>query len=160
MTSTRNYIGSSFGSKLRLAISELRKYHYMFGMPYFDDTEEMGEFSNHSKGVSKIRSALNIGVLNVKKVYKISIAGKDITLFGLGLSGASGESRFMLIIDLGTPKHTAFLPYELLVVNGEVHMLHSRFRIALSFPDLTMTTFTKIMSTPSDIEDMLDPLVE
>jgi hypothetical protein len=39
-------------------------------------------------------------------------------------------------------------------------MLHGRYRIALSFPDLTMGTFSKIMSTPGDIEDLLKQLVE
>jgi hypothetical protein len=34
-------------------------------------------------------------------------------------------------------------------------MLHGRFRIALSFPDLTMGTFSKIMSTPGDIEEAM-----
>ena len=63
-------------------------------------------------------------------------------------------------IDLASPKHTAFLPYELLVDDNEAHMLHGRFRIALSFPDLTMGTFTKIMSMPGDIEDLLKQLAE
>jgi len=66
----------------------------------------------------------------------------------------------MPIIDIDNPKHTAFLPYEILVMNGEVHMLHGRYRIALSFPDLTMGTFTKIMSTPGDIENAFIQLVQ
>ena len=66
----------------------------------------------------------------------------------------------MPIIDIGTPKHTAFLPYEVLVVGKKVHMLHGRYRIALSFPDLTMGTFSKIMSTPGDIEELLEQLVK
>jgi hypothetical protein len=39
-------------------------------------------------------------------------------------------------------------------------MLHGRYRIALSFPDLTMGTFTMIMSTPPTIKKMLEQLVE
>ena len=54
----------------------------------------------------------------------------------------------MPIIDIAQQKHVTFLPYELLVVRKEVRMLHGRFRIALSFPELGMGTFTKIMSTP------------
>ena len=57
----------------------------------------------------------------------------------------------MPIIDIAQQKHVTFLPYELLVVGKEVRMLHGRLRIALSFPDLTMGTFTKIMSTPGEI---------
>ena len=64
----------------------------------------------------------------------------------------------MPIIDIAQQKHVTFMPYELLVVGKEVRMLHGRFRIALSFPDLTMGTFTKIMSTPGEIEDLLSSL--
>ena len=66
----------------------------------------------------------------------------------------------MPIIDIAQQKHVTFLPYELLVVGKEVGMLHGRFRIALSFPDLTMGTFTKIMSTPGEIEDLLSSLTK
>ncbi len=66
----------------------------------------------------------------------------------------------MPIIDIGTNKLTAFLPYELLVLNDKAYMLHGRFRIALSFPDLTMGTFMKIVSTPGNIEDMLESVTQ
>ncbi|MEZ4899631.1 MAG: hypothetical protein R2806_22490 [Saprospiraceae bacterium] len=96
----------------------------------------------------------------MKMVYKVNVPGKNLTLYGLALSGDDGEAKFMPIIDIHVPRHTAFLPYEMLVMNNEVHMLHGRYRIALSFPDLTMGTFTKIMSTPGHIEDLLKQLVQ
>jgi hypothetical protein len=37
-------------------------------------------------------------------------------------------------------------------------MLNGRYRIALHWPELTMGTFTKIMSTPGDIKDMMKDL--
>ena len=77
-------------------------------------------------------------------------------MYGMALDGERGESRFLPIIDISNPMHTAFLPYELLVVDNEVHMLHGRFRIALSFPDLTMGTFMKIVATPKDIKRILE----
>jgi len=64
------------------------------------------------------------------------------------------------IIDIAQQKHVTFLPYELLVVGKKVHMLQGRFRIALSLPDLTMGTFTKIMSSPGEIEDLLSSLTK
>jgi hypothetical protein len=90
----------------------------------------------------------------------VEIPGKNLRLYGFSLSGEKGETHFMPIIDTSEPKHTAFLPYEFLVMDKEVHMLHGRFRIALSFPDLKMGTFTKIMSTPGDIKDLLKSVVE
>ena len=131
----------------------------MFGMPYFDDVEELEDFDSHAEAVKEIDTKLKAGVSNVKLVYKVDIPNTDLTLYGLALSGENGEAKFLPTIDLTSPKHTAFLPYEMLVNDKEVVMLHGRFRIALSFPDLTMGTFTKIMSTPGDIEDMLEQLV-
>ena len=149
-----------FGSEDGLDADDLEDYNYMMGMPDFDDTEELGEFNSHADAVKKIDANLKKGVPNVKLVYKYKVPGKDLTLYGLALSGEDGEAEFLPTIDLGSPKHTAFLPYEILVDGDEVHMLHGRFRIAIAFPDLTMGTFTKIMSTPGNIEDMLTQLVE
>lgn len=152
--------GTSFGSEKGVKLEDLRKYHYMFGMPYFDETEEFGDFNNHEEAIAKIEKSLKWGKTGVKLVYKHDVPGTKLTLYGFALDGEKGESNFMPKIDIGSPKHTAFLPYELLVMDNEVHMLHGRFRIALSFPDLTMGTFTKIMSSPGDIEDLLKQLVE
>ena len=151
---------TSFGSEKGEEIDDLRKYHYMMGMPYFDDTKELGEFSSYNQALNKIESSISKGMPGLTKVYRLDIPGQDLTLYGFALGGENGESKFMPKIDVSTPKHTAFLPYEILVMGNEVHMLHGRFRIALSFPDLTMGTFTKIMSSPGDIEDLLKQLVE
>ena len=132
----------------------------MFGMPYFDDTIELGDFDNYTAALAKVESSVKKGIPNVKMVYKVAIPGKELTLYGFALSGADGESRFLPIIDINKPKHTAFLPYEILVMGNKVYMLHGRYRIAISFPDLTMGTFSKIMSTPGNIEDLLKQLVK
>ena len=160
MEGIATYSGTPFGSKKGLKTDDLRKYHYMFGMPYFDDVVELGDFDSHSEAVASIDKALKEGKPGVSLVYKYSVPGTELTLYGIALSGEKGESSFLPKIDLDTPKHTAFLPYEMLVNGDEVVMLHGRYRIALSFPDLTMGTFTKIMSTPGDIEELLQQLVE
>lgn len=149
-----------YGSKSGLTTKDLRKYQYMFGMPYFEDNIELGSFGSHQAAISTIDANIAKGIPNVKMVYKITIPGKELTLYGFALGGEKGESKFLPTIDIAEPKHTAFLPYEMLVMNNKVLMLHGRFRIALSFPDLTMGTFTKIMSTPGDIENMLKQTVK
>lgn len=160
LKSINGYKGTSFGSKDGVETEDLREYQYMFGMPYFDDTEELKAFDSYALAVTKIDDNLKKGVANVKLVYKINIPNKDLTVYGIALSGEDGENSFLPKIDISTPQHTAFLPYEILVMGDEVHILHGRYRIAVSFPDLTMGTFTKIMSTPGDIEDMLAKVVE
>jgi hypothetical protein len=126
----------------------------MMAMPYFEDDVELGSFPTFNDAVSSIDKKL-AGSKTVQKIYEVSFADKEIKLYGVGISGEAGESKFMPIIDFGEQKHTAFLPYELLVYKNKAYMLHGRFRIALSFPDLSMGTFMKIVSTPGEIEDAL-----
>jgi hypothetical protein len=160
MSKLGNYNGSGFGSEKGLDEKDLSKYHYMIGMPYFDDTEELATYKTQDEALKVIDNSIKIGVPNVSEVYKVDIPNSNMRLYGFALSGPTGEAEFLPIIDIKAPLHTAALPYEVLVVNGEVHMLKGRFRIAIAFPDLTMGTFTKIMSTPGDIEDLLEQLVE
>ena len=66
----------------------------------------------------------------------------------------------MPVIDFGKRRHAAFLPYGVLVMDGKVIILPSRFHILLSFPDLTMGTFIKIMTTAGEIKKILEALTE
>lgn len=160
MAATGDFKAVTFGSKKGLSEKSLRKYHYMFGMPYFDDTVELESFSNYREAVTSIENNAAKTGNKLELLYKIEIPGKDISLFGFGIKGDKGEAKFLPIIDIGKPKHTAFLPYEVLVDGNQVHMLNGRYRIAIAFPDLTMGTFSKIMSTPGDIEESLERLVQ
>jgi hypothetical protein len=58
----------------------------------------------------------------------------------------------MKVIDFAELKQTPYLPYELVVSEGNVYTLHRKFRIAQSFPDLTMGTFMKISGAPGAID--------
>jgi hypothetical protein len=60
------------------------------------------------------------------------------------------EAKFLPIIG---EKHIAAMPYEIILEDKEATMLHGRFRYALYCPELKMGTFTKIMSTPGNVED-------
>lgn len=152
--------GTMFGSSAGLSAKELRGYHYMMGMPYFDDNIELNSFDSYDKAVATIDANLSNGVSNLRKVYTVTLKSKKIKLYGIGLSGANGESSFLSTIDGTSPKHTAFLPYELLVFDNKAYMLHGRYRIALAFPDLSMGTFMKIVSTPGSIEELLKKATE
>ena len=160
MKVSNDFSGKSFGSKNGLTEKNLQNYHYMIAMPYFSDVVELAKFDNYAVAVAKIDANLKKGLPNIKMVSKVSISGKNLTLYNFAISGEKGESKFLPIIDLGQIKHTAFLPYEVLVIENRVVMLHGRYRIALSFPDLTMGTFAKIMSTPGDIENQLKEIIK
>jgi hypothetical protein len=159
MTFVGPAIGTQFGMEKGLDPKGLAKYHYMFGMEYFQDVVELTEFSSYDVAKAVIRSKLAKGG-DTNLVYSVEIPGQRATLYGIALSGETGEEHFLPIIDIGKPKHTAFLPYEILLLDNKAVMMHGRYRIALSFPDLTMTTFGKIMSTPGDIEDLMRSVTE
>ncbi|NNF33924.1 MAG: hypothetical protein HKN68_07435 [Saprospiraceae bacterium] len=148
--------GVEYGSKKGLEEARLQRYRYKVLMPQFDDTQVLAKFDSYEEAVNTIDQNLKNGIANLTEVYSVTLPDKKVKLYGIGLSGENGEGKFMPKIDISTPKHTAFLPYEILVVDNKVHMLHGRFRIALSFPDLSMGTFMKIMSTPGDIKDLME----
>ncbi len=156
MKKSGKYIGTPFGSKDGLSVDDVREYQYTFGMPDFDDVIELEDFDSFAAAKKKVEGNLKTGINGLKLVYSIEIPDTELKLYGIALTASDGEKEFLPKIDLGSPKHTAFLPYEILVKGDEVIMMHGRYRIALAFPDLTMGTFSKIMSTPGYIEDSLE----
>ncbi len=148
--------GETFGSEEGYDIGKLRAYRYMATMPKFDRTKKLNEFTSYDEAVATVDANFTKGVTDLEKVYSVEVKDQKIKLYGIGLFGDKGESHFMRKIDINEPKHTAFLPYEFLIIDNEVHMLHGRFRIALSFPDLKMGQFMKIVSTPPNIKKLLE----
>ncbi len=146
----------TFGTKSGLSAKKLRKWHYMFGMPYFDDPITLASSGSYQQAVKKIESALAAGKGGAKKVYRIDIPGKDETIFGVALTqGKGSDATVMKAIDNGTLRHSAHLPYEILVSGKKAYILNGKFRIALSFPDLTMGQFMSIKDAPDAIENAL-----
>lgn len=150
----------AYGSQKGLELEDLFEYQYMFGMPEFEDQVKLKEFKSFEAAQAALKKGLARNSREAQLVYSIKLKGKKVALYGIGLFGADGEQKFLPIIDINNPKHSCFLPYEILILDNEVYMLHGRFRIALSFPDLTMGTFSKIMATPGDIEDAMRALLE
>jgi uncharacterized protein (DUF302 family) len=147
---------SGFGGSL--TVNKLRKYHYKMMMPYFSDPVELKEFNSFEEGVKTIEKNLAAKKGNTKLVYSLNFVSDKVAVFGVGLlDAATGEGNFLPIIG---EDHLAAMPYEIILQNKTATMLHGRFRIALFWPGLSMGTFMKIMSTPGNIEDTLQGLVE
>ena len=147
----------------KLTAKDLRKYHYMFGMEYFDDPSELAEYDNHDEAVAAVEKGLAEGRGGATKVYRIDIPGREETVFGVALndSGCSGDKYIMSRVDKAPIRSTGHLPYEILVSDGDVYALYARFRIAISWPNLPMiqsdtgATFFNIMCAPNAIEEAL-----
>ncbi|MDM8546130.1 hypothetical protein QUF61_06515 [Candidatus Venteria ishoeyi] len=151
----------AFGSEDGKNADDLREYHYMMMMPYFDDQVELAAYGSYEAAVKAVDAGLSAGKGGTKKVFRIDIPGKKETLFGAAISkGEGADAGIMKIIDTGKLKHAAHLPYDVLVTaDGKVYMLHGKFRIAQSFPDLGMGSFMEISGAPDAIEEALSAAV-
>ena len=110
------------------------------------------------EGLAVIEKNLKAKKGNTQEVYRLIYGNEKVAVFGIGLRNKEeGESHFLPIIG---EEHAAALPYEIILQDNKATMLHGKYRIALHWPDLTMGTFMKIMSTPGDIEDALEALCE
>jgi len=153
-----------------LTADDMRGYHYTFMMEYFDDPSDLGSHGDHAAAVKAVEANLAAGKAGTSQVYKISMGkdteGNEMTLFGVALGGTgekdcSGDKYIMDKIDRSEIRHSAHLPYEILVYGDEVEALFGRFRIALSWPHLPMmasetgATFMSIMCAPGSIKDAL-----
>lgn len=175
-----------FGAK-GLTAKKLRKYHYMFGMEYFDEPSVLAEFPSHEEAIAAVEAGLAAKKEGVSKVFRIDLSGKQESLFGVAMAGKPGSTKItkestpgdeqfgaqmtgapeadqyiMSVIDFGENKGTAHLPYEILVSGKSVYALYARFRIALSYPDLKMmgsNSFMNIMEAPEAIRKALQKTV-
>jgi len=154
---------SSIGNEFKpfggfIKAEKLGKYHYKIMMPYFSDPVTLNEFSSFEEGLKVIKNNLKAKKGKTVEVYKLIYKNEKIAVFGVGLqSKEDGESIFLPKIG---EAHVAALPYEIILQGKKATMLHGKYRIALHWPELTMGTFMKIMSTPGDIEDTLEGLCE
>ena len=136
----------------------LKKYHYKIMMPYFTDPVTLNEFSSFQEGLEVIERNLKAKKGETLLVYKILYSNEKVAVFGVGLENQEeGEAYFLPTIG---EDHIAAMPYEIILQGKTATMLHGKYRLALHWPDLTMGTFMKIMSTPGDIEDALKGLCE
>ena len=67
------------------------------------------------------------------------------------------------IVDFEGNSKVAYFPYEVLVDGKNVEALHMRFRMAVHFPDLSMTGkhgFTKLISAPGATKKAFEAILE
>lgn len=160
------------------------KYHYAMFMPYFEDVTLLNKFKSYGEAVKEVEANLAKGAGGTKKVYRIDIPGKEISVFGVAIpvgddaaynkaveeakknfteptatNAVDTDKAILDIIDYTDIRSTAYLPYELMVQGKNVIALAGRYRIAVHFPDTKMVGkhgFTKIMSAPGGIKDALE----
>ncbi len=161
----------AFGSEKGIDEEKLGpgKYRYGFMMPYFHNVDLLKKHPDYKTAVDTVERNLAAGEGGTKKVYRIDLPGKEVSVFGVALTQGAidgpdqgdkdTDKEILGIIDYRELRHTAYLPYELMVVGNRVIALQGRYRIALHFPDTKMMGahgFTKIMSAPWGIKVALE----
>ncbi len=156
-----------FGAK-GLSLSKLRKYHYTFGMEYFNNVYKLAEYDSYQEAVKAVEKHLASNKHGIGKVYRIDIPGKEETVFGVSMKGVTPEDKYyddkfqMSVVDFAPVRSTAYLPYEVMVEGNKVVAMHMRFRMAVHFPDLKMmgaASFMTLMPSPGAIETVLSNTV-
>ena len=149
----------AYGPKDGRTAKDLKGYHYMFGMPYFDEPSEIAHFGSHEQALKVVEKGLAARRGGASQVYRIDLPGTEESVFGVALTdGCGGDAFIMKEIDFKPLRSTGHLPYEVLVTGSEVLALHAKFRIAMNFPDLAMmgaNSFMNIRCAPDAIEDAL-----
>ena len=138
-------ISSSFNSLKdsvdKLDEDNIEAYHFMIGMPYYKDVNELGKGST---------SELLVKVQNYKKgkfvLFTLKLSN-DSYLVGYDLSKRT--KKFVKKIGRA---NGAVLPYVISIENGLASSLEAKYYLAVSYPLLTMTEFTTIATIPGAIK--------
>ncbi len=125
----------------------LSSYHFMMGMPYYEENAVLSEGDN---------AVLLEKAKNYKKgknlIFELQIA-EGRTLLGYAL----GKKTSKFVKKIGY-QNAQVLPYTILIEEGKAKMLAPKYYIAVSYPQLTMGEFMTIASVPGAIEkDLAKP---
>ena len=148
-------LGAGLGFGGDETAEDLPKYRYLVGMERFDSEKNLlAQHVSFDEAVKSVQDNLAKGAARTSKVYEVVIPEKKMAVFGVAMNDETlGDGRW--IAKIGGQDSIAALPYEVYVVNNSVYALFGRYRIAVSFPNLSMGHFMRIHSTPNEIVDML-----
>ncbi|MCH9812350.1 MAG: hypothetical protein K0U47_00195 [Epsilonproteobacteria bacterium] len=125
-----------------LKYKKIDGYHFMMGMPYYEDMITVAKGDSSQALFEKLQNKDD-----GKKLLFSKILSKDRILVGVKL----GKKTSKFIKKIGV-NNAVLLPYPLLIENGEAKILAPKYYIALSYPLLKMTQFMKISTVPGAIE--------
>jgi len=135
--------GELKGSKDSLDQDDIAQYHFMMGMPYYEDMIKVAKGENLAQKLER-NAAKNI-------IFKIQTG--DAILYGIAMPTEKGEKYY--IPEIEGQRNTAFLPYMLMIEEDEAKILHPKYYLAIAYPNLSMGNFMSISATPGDIEEYM-----
>ena len=135
------------GSVDKLNFDDLAGYHFMMGMPYYEDADELGTGSNDE---------LLAKAKNYKKgklvIFELKLSDNS-TLVGYEL----GKKTRKFVKKIGRA-NAAVLPYCVVIEDGVASSLGAKYYLAVSYPLLSMGEFMTISTVPGAItKDLTKP---
>jgi len=130
------------GSKDTLDDDDISGFHFMMGMPYYEDEDTLAKGSN-SELLSKVKASGNV-------LFELQLSDNS-TLVGYKLGDVT--SKF---IDKIGRANSAVLPYCISIEDGKATALAAKYYLAISYPKLSMGEFMTISDVPGAILDDLE----
>lgn len=130
-----------------LEFDALTGYHFMVGMPYYNEPDELGKAgANTAELVEKAK--------NFKKgkavIFELKLS-ETTTLMGYDL----GKRTKKFVKKIGRA-NAAILPWVVSIENGKATALNAKYYIAISYPLLDMGGFMGIATVPGAITKDLE----
>jgi hypothetical protein len=145
--SLRDAFGELKGSGDKWKFDDLASYHFMMGMPYYEENAVLAEGDN-AELLEKAKSYKK----GKNLIFTLKISDER-TLIGYAL----GRKTTKFVKKIGY-QNASLLPYTVLIEEGKAKMLAPKYYIAISYPQLTMGEFMTIASVPGAIEkDLAKP---
>ena len=117
-------LGASTDTKHVISDDNLEHYHFMFGMPFYEDMVKVAS-GDKEKLIKSLKA--NAGK---DLIFELNL-DNGAYLAGVKISGNRGEDFYTDKID-PKAKNVASLPYMVVIENGEAKIMHAKFYLALS----------------------------
>jgi len=126
---------------------DIAGFHFMMGMPYYNDVDKLGEAS-HNELLSKARKYKK----GKNLIFELKLSDKS-TLLGYEL-----DKRTKKFVKKIGRANAAVLPYCISIEDGLASALGAKYYLAVSYPLLTMGEFMTISTVPGAInKDLSKP---
>ena len=136
--------GTLTGGASTLEDDDIADYHFMMGMPYYEDMIEVAEGKGLAAKLEK----------NAKGKIVFTQKAGNATVYGIAMPKIEKE----YVSTIKAAPHAAFLPYMVMIEGDKAMILHGKYYLAISNPTLSMGDFMGISSTPDDIEEQITAL--
>lgn len=119
----------------------LAGYHFMVGMPYYEDMSVVGEGSTADLVAKAQKAKGTTAVVKLGDDRYVAFVEMDRRTNGF-------------VKKIGT-QNAELLPWAVLIEAGQAKALSAKYFIAISYPALTMTEFMTIATVPGAVENDL-----